>query len=282
MLQSMPEMEGSSSHDQKRISCQSESNKSTSVETCASTDSGSTGGINVQHASTITLTHFPRTPTSAGQDIANTFSPISPLDTAFSVFAPPVSPIDNVPVASAIGESLQSSPKSSQDTSQAATEQRDSNDLRESPPRASVARTQDFQPDAPARTGTDAAPVDEKKKPRFITSVRQVSRSSSWGRDLGISPPEDTPEWQPTLLRIAPLIGIAALLLVLCCMLASLGILIGSNGEKVADWPWSPSVYLAISSAVISRSLQFALLQAIPLAWWYKAYRGSTISGLQR
>ncbi|USW51775.1 hypothetical protein Slin15195_G050940 [Septoria linicola] len=273
-------MEGTSSEKQKRISSQSESNKSTSVETCASTDSSSTGGINVQRASTITLTHLPRTPTSPGRDTANTFSPVSPLDTAFSVLAPPVSPVDDVPVTTAIGESLLSSTKTSQDDTQAAQEQTVGRGA--TPQGVNSIRNQETQHRTPDRAETDAILNDEKRKPRFITSVRQLSRSSSWGRDLGISPPEDIPEWQPTLLRIAQLIGIAALLLVLCCMLASLGILIGSNGEKVADWPWSPSVYLAISSAVISRSLQFALLQAIPLAWWYKAYRGSTVDELQR
>lgn len=134
---------------------------------------------------------------------------------------------------------------------------------------------------ASVQINTPTSPTDSKK-PGIRAFVRQISRSSSFPSDLGLAPPPDVPTWLPTWLRPSPLAGIAALILVICCALASLGILTGSNGKHVEDWAWSPSVFLAISSAIISRSLQFALLQALPIAWWYKAYRGSTVRGLQR
>ncbi|KAF7185182.1 hypothetical protein HII31_13457 [Pseudocercospora fuligena] len=119
------------------------------------------------------------------------------------------------------------------------------------------------------------------KQSPIITIVRSLT-VSTLGADLGLARNASPPSWQPTFLRAFPLVGIGALLIAGCCVLASLGILIGSNGKATEDWQWPPSVFLAIFSAVANRVLQFALFQAVPISFWHKAWSGATIAELQR
>ena len=56
--------------------------------------------------------------------------------------------------------------------------------------------------------------------------------------------------WKPTLIRLGPLAGILAMCLALSCILASLGILMGSNGVSVEHWTVQPSEYLAVFTAI--------------------------------
>ena len=83
--------------------------------------------------------------------------------------------------------------------------------------------------------------------------------------------------WRPTIYRIRPFIGLAALLCTILCLFWSLGILIGPNGAPTKSWVYQPTVYLAIATAISNMSLQCALVQAIPISWWNKALKGSTI-----
>ena len=87
--------------------------------------------------------------------------------------------------------------------------------------------------------------------------------------------------WWPSVYRIRPLSGIAALLISLICVVASLGILLGSRGKPVSSWYFKPTVLLAIATAVSNTALNCALAQAAPISFWYKAYKGSTIRDLE-
>ena len=87
--------------------------------------------------------------------------------------------------------------------------------------------------------------------------------------------------WQPSVFRIRPLLGIAALGVAVVCLFASLGILLGSNGEPYENWHFAPTVYLAIATAISNTALNCALAQAAPISWWYKASRGSEIRDLE-
>ncbi|KAF7193218.1 hypothetical protein HII31_05444 [Pseudocercospora fuligena] len=129
---------------------------------------------------------------------------------------------------------------------------------------------------APARTTTTIS-TPQEKKPGIITLVRNLTSNTSFSIPASARSGAQ-PTWEPTFLRPLPLIGIGALLASVCCLFASLGILIASDGQATEKWhPWSPSVFLAISSAFVNRATQFALVQAIPIAWWYKAYNGATL-----
>lgn len=86
--------------------------------------------------------------------------------------------------------------------------------------------------------------------------------------------PERGYKWHPSVFRIRPFIGIAALVCTILCMFWSLGILIGSNGAPTETWYFQPTVYLAIATAISNMALQCALTQAAPISWWYKALNG--------
>jgi hypothetical protein len=63
--------------------------------------------------------------------------------------------------------------------------------------------------------------------------------------------------WEATFLRLGPLSGILALLTAILSILASLGILAGSNGEETNSWPVEPSIYLAIFTALANLAMRY-------------------------
>ena len=52
--------------------------------------------------------------------------------------------------------------------------------------------------------------------------------------------------WHPTILRLAPLSGLGALLLAVGLLIASYAILAASNSHDISSWKFEPNVYLAI------------------------------------
>ncbi|KAK3635935.1 hypothetical protein LTR56_014473 [Elasticomyces elasticus] len=90
------------------------------------------------------------------------------------------------------------------------------------------------------------------------------------------------PVWRPSLLKIRPLLGILSLAFSIGCMFLSLAILLVSHEQPVRHWPIQPTVYLAIASAIGNTALGFSRYHAVPIAWWYRASRGSTIKDLER
>lgn len=81
------------------------------------------------------------------------------------------------------------------------------------------------------------------------------------------TPIESTPDrqvqpvWQPSLLRLGPLAGLAALILAFLLILCSYAILAASNGDLMQNWEYSPIVYLAIFVAVGNKAMAFAAIQ---------------------
>lgn len=63
-------------------------------------------------------------------------------------------------------------------------------------------------------------------------------------------------------------------------IVASLGILIGSNGASDGGWITPPSTYLAIFTAIANLAMRYACIQGVVIAWWSKALRGSTFKQL--
>jgi hypothetical protein len=69
--------------------------------------------------------------------------------------------------------------------------------------------------------------------------------------------------WKTTIFRFGPLSGIFCMALALASIVASLGILVGSNGQSINKWSAPPSTYLAILTAVANLSVRYACIQGI-------------------
>lgn len=89
--------------------------------------------------------------------------------------------------------------------------------------------------------------------------------------------------WQPSFFRRAPWLGLIAMLGALIGVLAANIVLYASNNQSIDDWTVQPTVYLAIASAATNIFLQFALTEAVTVAWWRRALqRDTTIADLHR
>lgn len=87
--------------------------------------------------------------------------------------------------------------------------------------------------------------------------------------------------WRPSVLSARPLLGLVALAITIACLFAALAVLLISRGQPQAEWYFQPTVYLAIVTALSNASLAWALSLAAPVAFWYRALRGSTIQDLE-
>ena len=74
--------------------------------------------------------------------------------------------------------------------------------------------------------------------------------------------------------------GILTVIIAIASLIASLGILSGSDGRAVKDWSSPPSTYLAVFTAVSNLCVRYAALQGVVIAWWSRACKGSTLSKL--
>lgn len=70
------------------------------------------------------------------------------------------------------------------------------------------------------------------------------------------------------------------MLLAIVSIIASLGILAGSNKQPTSSWTTPPSTYLAILTAIANLSIRYAAIQGVVIAWWCRALRGSTLDRL--
>ena len=89
-----------------------------------------------------------------------------------------------------------------------------------------------------------------------------------------------TRPWRSAFIRFGPLSGILCMFIAAAGIIASLGILSGSDGALVANWTAPPSTYLAICTAIANLAMRFAAIQGVVIAWWYRASRGSTLAKL--
>lgn len=85
-------------------------------------------------------------------------------------------------------------------------------------------------------------------------------------------------QWVPTLVQFGPLSGMFCLLLALSSIVASLGILAGSDGQPVRHWEWPVSTYLAIFTAIANLSVRYAVIQGVAVTWWLRAAKGSPLA----
>lgn len=97
--------------------------------------------------------------------------------------------------------------------------------------------------------------------------IQVHTTSSSYGSsEVAIdtkSEKSETPSrrWKTTLIRFGPLSGIFCMCLAVLSIVASLGILIGSDGNSIEKWETPPSTYIAIFTAVGNLSMRYAAVQ---------------------
>lgn len=109
-----------------------------------------------------------------------------------------------------------------------------------------------------------------------------MSTPSSFGaKSYFYTPVQSGPKnpWKTTAISRLPIPGFAALLGALLGVVASIAILMGSNGQPTQSWSLQPTVYLAVASAVTNIALHFALTEGVTVAWWRRASEEDTSIG---
>jgi len=86
--------------------------------------------------------------------------------------------------------------------------------------------------------------------------------------------------WQTGFLRNVPWLGLGALLLVLCSIIASTAILVISNGDAVSTWRIAPSVILALLTSLSTACFGLALASGINVTWWRRMLQGGNLDDI--
>ena len=133
-----------------------------------------------------------------------------------------------------------------------------------------------ISPDSSAHPG----PVAEKSgQQQHLLEVHRVHGEGNTTQSTSTS--TDFP-WQPSLLRVGALSGLAALALAFLLVFVEYGILKASDGQPLERWGWQPTVYLAILVAISNKALAFATVQGVAVSWWLQVMKGTTIGQLHR
>lgn len=93
-------------------------------------------------------------------------------------------------------------------------------------------------------------------------------------------PSEDIRPWHKLWFRLGPISGLCSILVAAAALVASLGILAGSNGQPVEGWHVPPSTYLAIFTAIANLCVRYAATQGVIILWWRRATAGTTLADL--
>ncbi|KAI4645895.1 hypothetical protein J4E93_005473 [Alternaria ventricosa] len=93
-------------------------------------------------------------------------------------------------------------------------------------------------------------------------------------KDSQPSQPPHPSSWRTGFWRRFPHSGIFALATALAASVSMIYIITASDGQPITSWKYQPTVCLAISYTIANIALQYALAQAITIAWWVKALKG--------
>ena len=127
----------------------------------------------------------------------------------------------------------------------------------------------------------ESTSLDSESAKKSFPHLTNVSTSSSLPKPRSHRDAQKL-AWRPNLFQPRAFAGFGGLCVTVCCVLASLAILVTSNKQPVDSWAIEPTVYLAIVAAVANSAVRLARFQAIPISWWYKASRGGTVRALER
>ncbi|RFU27228.1 hypothetical protein B7463_g9107, partial [Scytalidium lignicola] len=125
-----------------------------------------------------------------------------------------------------------------------------------------------------------------------IIEIYPVSSNSDDDSSRQNKPPEyrgagDFPQsmngnpWLPGFWRQFPLKGISSLLGCVACIIASVVILVVSDGQPTSSWSLSPTVYLAFLISGTNMLARYTFNEGVKIAWWYRALRGSSVRDLR-
>ncbi|KAI4624563.1 hypothetical protein J4E83_004238 [Alternaria metachromatica] len=93
-------------------------------------------------------------------------------------------------------------------------------------------------------------------------------------KDSQPSQPPHPSSWRTGFWRRFPHSGIFALVTALAASVSMIYIITASDGQPITSWKYQPTVCLAISYTIANIALQYALAQAVTIAWWAKALKG--------
>jgi hypothetical protein len=80
--------------------------------------------------------------------------------------------------------------------------------------------------------------------------------------------------WMTGLWRRFPHTGMLSILTAILASTCMIYIVSTSDGKPINNWKYQPTVYLSITYTIANLALQYALAQAITMAWWIKALKG--------
>jgi hypothetical protein len=88
--------------------------------------------------------------------------------------------------------------------------------------------------------------------------------------------------WLPGIWSQFPYRGILSIVGCLGCVVASIAILVVSDGQPVSSWSTaSPTVYLALLMTATNMLARYAFHDGVKISWWYKALNGGSVENLQ-
>ncbi|KAI4658130.1 uncharacterized protein J4E79_007111 [Alternaria viburni] len=93
-------------------------------------------------------------------------------------------------------------------------------------------------------------------------------------KDSQPSQPPHSSSWKTGFWRRFPHSGIFALAIAMAASVSMIYIITASDGQPITSWKYQPTVCLAISYTIANIALQYALAQAVTIAWWVKALNG--------
>jgi hypothetical protein len=80
--------------------------------------------------------------------------------------------------------------------------------------------------------------------------------------------------WRTGFWRRFPPTGMLSILTAILASTCMIYIVSTSDGKPINNWKYQPTVYLSITYTIANLALQYALAQAITMAWWIKALKG--------
>lgn len=89
-------------------------------------------------------------------------------------------------------------------------------------------------------------------------------------------------EWKPGWMTQFPYTGFGALLGVVICSAAAVGVVYASNGKAKSEWKLkaAPNVLLSIFNSLSGILVTMAVGQGIAISWWRRAMKGTTVENL--
>jgi hypothetical protein len=88
------------------------------------------------------------------------------------------------------------------------------------------------------------------------------------------------PSWQPGVLQRLPWLALGSLLLAFLFTMASVIVLVKSNGQLVDHWTYSPALLMAIFSALSNACIGYGFSQGVKITWWKQALQGVDLGAL--